>query len=66
MERGKNKKSVPDEFEDFGFGALPLLHPLLHGRDDDLRFILGAVLGTLLGRPFARNSSHFQKELENQ
>ena len=49
----KEKDNVPDEFEDFGLGALALFHSLLHGRDDDLSFILGSVLGTLFGRPYS-------------
>jgi hypothetical protein len=49
----KEKDYVPDEFEDFGLGALALFHSLLHGRDDDLSFILGSVLGTLFGRPYS-------------
>ena len=49
----KEKDYVPDEFEDFGLGALALFHSLLHGRDDDLSFVLGSVLGTLFRRPYS-------------
>lgn len=40
----RGRVNVPDKFEDFGLVALALLHPLLHGSNDDLSFILGAVL----------------------
>ena len=42
--------SVPNEFEDFRLVAFAGLHAFLHGRDDGLRLVLGAVFGTLLGR----------------
>lgn len=40
---------LPNQFEDLWFLAFALLHALLHGGDDRVRLVLGAVLGALFG-----------------
>lgn len=51
------KKNSPDQLEDLGFFSLPLLHSLLHRRDDAVRLILGTVLRAFLGRPWKMKNS---------
>ena len=42
--------SVPDELEYLWRFPLPLLHPILHGGDDVVCLVFGAVLAALLSR----------------
>ena len=51
------KKNSPDQLEDLGLFSLPLLHSLLHRRDDAVRLILGTVLRAFLGRPWKMKNS---------
>ena len=48
--------NLPCELKYFGPVADPGLHPLLHSDDDGVGFVVGAVLGALLGGPCKRRT----------
>lgn len=49
MDGFADDKHLPDELKDLGFVPLPDLHSVLHGHDDVLSAVLGAMLRALLG-----------------
>jgi hypothetical protein len=55
-ERGREKEGnllciLPNKLENFRLFAFAQLHALLHGGDDAVRLVFGAVLRALLRRP---------------
>jgi hypothetical protein len=47
----KDHLNIPDELENFRLIPLSLLHPFLHGSNDGVGLIFGAVFGRLFSSP---------------